>query len=80
MDTLERRMLINRDNIDNLYVQKTYYSDIEAQWEIRMHSENIVLAEFDDEKECIETFYKVINEVCEQNKNVVFITPIAHNK
>lgn len=80
MNTLYNRILINYDNIDNLYMQKTYYSGIKSQCEIRMYSEGIILAEFDDDKECMETFRQIIKEVCEQNKNIVFTIPIRRNK
>lgn len=75
MSIFDRRVLVNYDNIDNLYVQKICQPYTDTQWEIRMYAEGITLARFYDEKECVEVFNEVINKVYDQNKNIIFITP-----
>ena len=70
MSESDRRMLINRDNIDNLCM----WND-SMWWEIRLYYDGYTLARFDNRKKCVETFCKVIDEVSGQGKNVVFVMP-----
>ena len=70
---LTKRILVDSNNIDKLYTQKTY--DTDEPWEIRIHDDAITLLSFCAEKECIETFRKILDIIHQRHKTVVILSP-----
>lgn len=75
------RILVDRYNINNLYMQRNHDHNADEQWEIRMYSEDITLLRFCSIKECIDTFNKILVEAYTMNKKFIFnIFPKKNNK
>lgn len=70
---LTKRILVARNNIDKLYIQKTY--DTDEPWEIRIHDDDITLLSFCAKEECIETFRKIRDNIHKRHKTVVILSP-----
>lgn len=71
------RVWVNLDNIENLYVQEVHcpYFYSNKWWEIRLYPDG-TLARFDNIKECTEVYSKILHQIYEQDKNIVFVKPI----
>ena len=81
----DNKILVNYNNVASLCIQKKYmsYSHPDTWWEIwaiyPAVSEDViydVLAKFDDEKECMTIFAKMVSLICEEMVNFIRISDL----